>query len=411
MPPAADFMDHFPLSPSSFFVKRTHCVAVKNKKRKTQNQEVCDQKKLWSLPDSATDESLVHTSMVDDGQCWAKYHGRMIGEYDFEPVPMNFDRSTIHVVDRITQLSGEITTFCNDYILLLKKLLTDDEQSRSAFENVAVKIMSTSTEARSADSFFRQKNPSAEDLSASTLTSRGKRLRQEDIVFNYGSSTDEETKRNLVSMCSSATESRSTASSSPTRSDNDGESNHRPHLAQGRPEESVSNMGEVATKARLPSHNVEGSEATIYPYQNKKWMERYDDLLEYKKQYGHCHVPFHFKGNPSLSQWVKRQRHQHKLFDAGKHSHLNSERIQLLEGIGFTWDSHSAAWEENFQALNEFKDQFGHCHVPIANSRLSTWVKRQRRQYKRYISNQSSTMTEERIQRLSDLGFVWRVRG
>jgi hypothetical protein len=145
----------------------------------------------------------------------------------------------------------------------------------------------------------------------------------------------------------------------------------------------------------------------IHPYQNEKWKQRYQDLLDYRKHNGNCNVPFHYKEKPFLSQWVKRQRYQYKCKLLGKHSHLTTERVKVLDMIGFIWDSHSAAWEENFDLLRQFEKKHKHCHVPVANCQLSTWMKRQRRQYKRFMAKQTSTMTQERMGRLIELDFVW----
>jgi hypothetical protein len=145
----------------------------------------------------------------------------------------------------------------------------------------------------------------------------------------------------------------------------------------------------------------------IHPYQNEKWKQRYQDLLDYRKHNGNCNVPFHYKEKPFLSQWVKRQRYQYKCKLQGKHSHLTPERVKVLDMIGFIWDSHSAAWEENFDLLRQFEKKHKHCHVPVANCQLSTWMKRQRRQYKRFMAKQTSTMTQKRMRRLIELDFVW----
>eukprot|EP00339_Tiarina_fusa_P029927 CAMPEP_0117005736 /NCGR_PEP_ID=MMETSP0472-20121206/6229_1 /TAXON_ID=693140 ORGANISM="Tiarina fusus, Strain LIS" /NCGR_SAMPLE_ID=MMETSP0472 /ASSEMBLY_ACC=CAM_ASM_000603 /LENGTH=308 /DNA_ID=CAMNT_0004707029 /DNA_START=8 /DNA_END=931 /DNA_ORIENTATION=+ len=134
--------------------------------------------------------------------------------------------------------------------------------------------------------------------------------------------------------------------------------------AANAPQQTSTNTSTIAAGA---------SEATIHPYQNEKWLSNYHDLLDYKSRHGHCHVPFHDKDNPSLSQWVKRQRHQYKCWMSGKHSHLNNDRIKMLEMVGFTWDSHAAAWEENFQALKDFKREFKTVKVPVSCSQLSTW--------------------------------------
>ena len=92
---------------------------------------------------------------------------------------------------------------------------------------------------------------------------------------------------------------------------------------------------------------------------------------------------------------------------------MSDERVAALEEVGFVWDSHSAIWSERLQDLVDYKQVNGHCNVPsryTENRQLAIWVKRQRRQYKFYCENKPSSMTEERIQRLNAIGFVWDLK-
>jgi hypothetical protein len=146
----------------------------------------------------------------------------------------------------------------------------------------------------------------------------------------------------------------------------------------------------------------------FHPYQNQRWLERYQELFVYARVHGHFNIPL--KEKSILFQWVKRQRHQYKLRRQGQNSNLTEVRIHLLESIGFVWDSHSAAWDEKFQELKEFREDHGNCFVPCihkGNNKLSTWIKRQRCRHRRFMSNQTSTMTPERIAKLENLGFAW----
>lgn len=69
----------------------------------------------------------------------------------------------------------------------------------------------------------------------------------------------------------------------------------------------------------------------------------------------------------------------------------------------------------------EFRKANGHCVVPRSNGRLGAWVEKQRIEYKKYqqakheSNNEgsdipTSILTEERVRRLNDIGFVWDVR-
>ena len=67
-------------------------------------------------------------------------------------------------------------------------------------------------------------------------------------------------------------------------------------------------------------------------------------------------------------------------------------------------------WIEQFNELFKFKELHGHCLVPHTypkNQVLSRWVKRQRYQYKLKQSGKVSTMTDARIHKLENVGFVW----
>ena len=79
----------------------------------------------------------------------------------------------------------------------------------------------------------------------------------------------------------------------------------------------------------------------------------------------------------------------------------------MLEAINFSWDTHELAWESNFEAFRKHVQINKHCHIPAKETRLFAWAKRQRRQYKLWLANEDSTMTEERCRRLTSLGFRW----
>mmetsp|Transcript_17853 Transcript_17853/g.26410 ORF Transcript_17853/g.26410 Transcript_17853/m.26410 type:complete len:248 (+) Transcript_17853:102-845(+) len=75
----------------------------------------------------------------------------------------------------------------------------------------------------------------------------------------------------------------------------------------------------------------------IWDGQVALWQERLNELLSFKKSYGHCSVPTIFPGNQALATWVKFQRRQYKLFSAGQPTYLTAERIAVLEKHGFQW--------------------------------------------------------------------------
>jgi superfamily II DNA or RNA helicase len=59
------------------------------------------------------------------------------------------------------------------------------------------------------------------------------------------------------------------------------------------------------------------------------WDVRYQELLAFKQQYGHCNVPYNYPDNKQLGRWVSNQRMKRK------QNKLTPEREKMLEEVGF----------------------------------------------------------------------------
>jgi Helicase associated domain len=74
------------------------------------------------------------------------------------------------------------------------------------------------------------------------------------------------------------------------------------------------------------------------------FMDRVRQLLEFRKEHGHCRVPKRHVENPALGTWVNKQRQEFKRFQSGKKPcALTPARIHLLESIGMCWDASGTA--------------------------------------------------------------------
>ena len=70
------------------------------------------------------------------------------------------------------------------------------------------------------------------------------------------------------------------------------------------------------------------------------WKEQFfQQLCEFKAQFGHYLVTIRYSTNPKLGKWVKTQHHNYKLHQEGKTSNLIEERIRPLESVGFEWET------------------------------------------------------------------------
>lgn len=138
------------------------------------------------------------------------------------------------------------------------------------------------------------------------------------------------------------------------------------------------------------------------------FWERVAQLKAFIKMYGHCRVPRDFYDIQGLSNWTRMQRQHYRKMLEGKPSSMTQERLAALEEVGFVWDAHQYAWEENIRELKLFKAQYGHCRVPstYSNKKLLTWVRTQRVQINFFNQGKPSLMTKDRKRELIELGFL-----
>jgi hypothetical protein len=132
-----------------------------------------------------------------------------------------------------------------------------------------------------------------------------------------------------------------------------------------------------------------------------RWQIWLKKLRAFRDAHGHSVVPLRWPESPELATWVQRQRMQYH------RGSLLAHRRQALEAIGFSWGPLDEFWEELFERLHAFKKLHRHCDVPHLweeDRQLGVWVAQQRRQ------GRAGTLDPERKERLSALGFVWKLR-
>jgi len=88
----------------------------------------------------------------------------------------------------------------------------------------------------------------------------------------------------------------------------------------------------------------------------KKWEQKYQELLLYKKANGDCNVPtamFGYQHTP-LGNWVNAQR------EMNCYGRLRADRKERLDKIGFVWtfkDIFDETWQSQFDKLKQLKGQ------------------------------------------------------
>ena len=175
---------------------------------------------------------------------------------------------------------------------------------------------------------------------------------------------------------------------------------------------------------------------------DKLWEGRYLQLKQFYSENGHTNIT----SSSQLGSWAKKQQQEMKKLIGGRKSALTDARIAKLNEIGFRWDDqeqkslkmrrknndyeqnivpsntqtkrkiaskNELRWQERFIELLKFKEEHGHCNVPvryIENLPLGKWVDRQRQNYKKQAMEDKDQLSADRINQLEDIGFEWNLR-
>lgn len=146
---------------------------------------------------------------------------------------------------------------------------------------------------------------------------------------------------------------------------------------------------------RLEELNFLWNIKTIY---DSQWEQHYQRLETFYKTHGHCKVPGSYK---KLTSWIENQR------TYKKNNLLLADREGKLNALGFIWGFSAIkeiSWNERYKQLQAYKQQHGHCFVPVngkAHKSLGQWVGAQRR------LEAKNQLQKGKKEKLSRLGFVW----
>lgn len=126
---------------------------------------------------------------------------------------------------------------------------------------------------------------------------------------------------------------------------------------------------------------------------DRAWEKHYQELVRFHRRHGHFRIP----KATSLAIWCGTLRSREK--------YISKERKAKLDKIGFEWTkdkllAREKTWDNFYKELVAFKKKHGHTSVPATNPKLYNWVATLKWR-KRFFS-------EERIEKLDRLGFLWR---
>lgn len=134
------------------------------------------------------------------------------------------------------------------------------------------------------------------------------------------------------------------------------------------------------------------------------WEVNYQQARLYFQQHGDLNVPVSYRTDNGiqLGVWLGNQR---RLYNSRYHGSLTPERIELLNRLGMTWENrYETHWDYLFQIAEDYYIERGHLRVPTGYTtedgiQLGRWLRRQ--------ADHREQLTEEKIQRLNEIGMVW----
>jgi len=196
-------------------------------------------------------------------------------------------------------------------------------------------------------------------------------------------------------------------------------------------EEGIDSINETSlSEERIDKLNAVGF---IWDVHEAQWLERYEELKRYRRDHGDTLVPKHYAVYPFLGRWVDKQRFDYKRFIAQKKveegveiedlderrelerlaslsTGMTEERIRLLDAEDFIWDPFNHAWEQKYNELCMLLSINGHATIRSRRKGydpLARWAEIQRKNYRKRLVGQKTTLTQERIDKLERIGFLW----
>ncbi|MEM6317221.1 MAG: helicase associated domain-containing protein [Bacteroidota bacterium] len=134
-------------------------------------------------------------------------------------------------------------------------------------------------------------------------------------------------------------------------------------------------------------------------FKEANWQEKYQELCQFKKIYGHCRIGGQSNEYDELKGWVSRQRSIFDKLPVEKKTLLNQIGLETSEAIR---KKHEKSWMDKYHQLKTYHTLHGHCKVPAKyaeNPSLGLWV---RNQYKR---PHQLNATQKKL--LDELDFHW----
>jgi hypothetical protein len=158
------------------------------------------------------------------------------------------------------------------------------------------------------------------------------------------------------------------------------------------------------SQSKSQSYRTLTSTSELWSTKNKKWDERYAELLKFHIIHKNTAVGEGVSNNTGLNNFCQNQRQEYRKWQRGEQSNMDETKIGLLNNLNFVWDKNQQIWESRYAELLQFKSEFGHVNVPMKYKTLGQWVTKHRK------AHRAGTLGQSRIDRLDEVDFMWDVK-
>jgi len=111
----------------------------------------------------------------------------------------------------------------------------------------------------------------------------------------------------------------------------------------------------------------------VFDPHDAQWHEMFQQLVEYKKKFGHTNVSQLDQDYQMLGRWLNGQRGRKKGWKSGnKIVYLRKDREHALDELGIIWNPKEREWTERINLLKEYEKRFGHFDVKQSDDEYST---------------------------------------
>ena len=149
------------------------------------------------------------------------------------------------------------------------------------------------------------------------------------------------------------------------------------------------------------------------PKKRLAWIDRYNDLVDYKNEHGHASPPV---SEGQLGRWCKSQCRifQDRFRSTGKATMFQYQIDKLVEiDFQFNLQPGKRDWNDHYNDLVDYKNEHGHANPPTREGQLGAWCRNQRYilQNNKFSSTEkNATMVQYWINKLVEIGFQFKLQ-